>query len=164
MPARDPNGMHMNRRRGFPRRKPGRKLEGKPMTLRVLQPPGWPRPRGYANGMLGEGRIVFVAGQVGWDTGERLADGLVAQVAQALRNILAVLAEAGAGATDMARVTWYVKDMPAFRAASEPIGEAWRDTIGRHYPAMTVVGVTDLIDEGALVEIEVTAVVPHTGG
>jgi enamine deaminase RidA (YjgF/YER057c/UK114 family) len=132
--------------------------------LRVLQPPGWPRPRGYANGMLGEGRVVFVAGQVGWDTGERLADGLVAQVAQALRNILAVLAEAGAGAADIARVTWYVKDMKAFRAARGPVGEVWRDTIGRHYPAMAVVGVTDLIDEGALVEIEVTAVVPHTGG
>ncbi|MDE2335185.1 MAG: RidA family protein [Rhodospirillales bacterium] len=129
------------------------------MPLRLLQPPGWKRPRGYANGMTGTGRMVFVAGQVGWDGEERFADGLVAQVAQALRNITAVLAEAGAVPADLARVTWYVKDMPAFRAASAPVGEAWREIMGRHYPAMTVVGVRDFIDDGALVEIEATAMV-----
>lgn len=134
------------------------------MTLSILHPPGWSRPRGYSNGVVGEGRVVFVAGQVGWDAKERFADGLVAQVAQALRNIVAVLAEAGARPTDIARATWYVKDMPAFRAASGPIGETWREIIGRHYPAMAVVGVTDLIDAGALVEIEATALAPREPG
>ena len=134
------------------------------MTLRMLQPPGWKRPRGYANGMTGEGRMVFVAGQVGWDGQERFADGLVAQVAQALRNVVAVLAEAGAGPEDLARVTWFVKDMPAFRAASAPLGEVWREIIGRHFPAMAVIGVRDLIDEGALIEIEATAVVTREPG
>ena len=128
------------------------------MTLRVLQPAGWPRPRGYANGMVGEGRVVFVAGQVGWDAEERFAEGFVAQCAQALRNVLAVLAEAGAGPTDVARVTWYVTDIAAFRAAGAELGVVWREMMGRHFPAMAVVGVTELVDVGALVEIEATAV------
>jgi enamine deaminase RidA (YjgF/YER057c/UK114 family) len=127
--------------------------------LTVLQPPSWPRPRGYANGMLGEGRMVFVAGQVGWDTGGRFADGFVAQTAQALRNVLAVLAEAGAGPEHVARMTWYVTDIEAFRTAGKPLGEAWRATMGRHYPAMAVVAVAALVEPAALVEIEATAVV-----
>ena len=135
------------------------------MTLTILQPPSWQRPRGYSNGTTGEGRMVFVAGQVGWDEQEVFAPGgLVAQVSRALRNIVAVLREAGAQPADLARVTWYVKDMPAFRAASEPLGQAWREIIGRHYPAMTVVGVVDFIDAGALVEIEATALVPPGRG
>jgi enamine deaminase RidA (YjgF/YER057c/UK114 family) len=129
------------------------------MMLTVLQPPSWPRPRGYANGMLGEGRMVFVAGQVGWDTGGRFADGFVAQTAQALRNVLAVLAEAGAGPEHVARMTWYVTDIEAFRTAGKPLGEAWRATMGRHYPAMAVVAVAALVEPAALVEIEATAVV-----
>ena len=133
------------------------------MTLRVLQPPGWPRPRGYANGMVGEGRVVFVAGQVGWDTEGRFPEGFVDQCAQALRNVLAVLAEAEAGPTDIARMTWYVADMLAFRDASAALGVVWREMMGRHYPAMAVVGVVALVDVGALVEIEATAVVPAGG-
>jgi enamine deaminase RidA (YjgF/YER057c/UK114 family) len=129
------------------------------MTLRILQPPGWPRPRGYANGVLGEGRVVFVAGQIGWDEQGRFGEGLVGQVAQALRNVLAVLAEAGAGPAEVARMTWYVTDMTAFRAAGAPLGVVWRELMGRHYPAMAVVGVTELVEPAALVEIEATAVI-----
>lgn len=130
--------------------------------LTVLQPPGWPRPRGYANGMAGEGRTVFVAGQIGWDTDGRFAEGMAAQCGQALRNVLAVLAEAGAGPADIARMTWYVTDMPAFRSAGAALGTVWREVMGRHFPAMAVVGVTALVEEAALIEIEATAVL--TGG
>lgn len=129
------------------------------MTLRVLQPPGWPRPPGYAHGMVGEGRLVFVAGQIGWDAAGQFADGLVAQSAQALRNVLAVLAEAGAGPEHVARMTWYVTDITAFRTAGTELGAAWRATMGRHYPAMAVLGVAALVEPAALVEIEATAVV-----
>jgi enamine deaminase RidA (YjgF/YER057c/UK114 family) len=132
------------------------------MTLTVLQPPGWPRPRGYANGLVGEGRVISVAGQVGWDTEGRFADGFVAQCAQALRNVLAVLAEAGAGPTDIASMTWYVTDMPAFRAAGAALGPVWREIMGRHYPAMAVVGVTALVEPAAAVEIAATAVIAGT--
>lgn len=128
------------------------------MTLRVLQPEGWPRPRGYANGMVGEGRMVFVAGQVGWDTEGRFAEGFVAQTAQALRNVLAVLAEAGAGPAEIARMTWYVTDMATYQAARPALGGVWRELMGRHFPAMSVVGVTALDEPAALVEIEATAV------
>ena len=133
------------------------------MTLTVLQPPGWPRPRGYANGMVGEGGMVFVAGQVGWDAQGRFAEGFVPQCAQALRNVLAVLAEAGAGPEHIARMTWYVTDIAAFRAAGKPLGAAWRDAMGRHYPAMAVVGVSALVEPDALVEIEATAVLARPG-
>ena len=128
-------------------------------TLTVLRPPGWPRPKGYANGMLAEGRAVFVSGQVGWDSEQIFADGMVAQIAQALRNILAVLAEAGAGPQHIARLTWYVTDIPAYRACVRDLGPVWREIMGRHYPAMAVVGVTELVEPAALVEIEATAVV-----
>ena len=134
------------------------------MTLTVLQPPGWKRPRGYVNGMAGEGRAVFVAGQIGWDAGERFAEGFVPQVAQALRNVVAVLDEAGATPADIARMTWYVTDIAAFRTAAAALGTVWREVMGRHYPAMAVVGVTALVEPGALVEIEATAVVPASRG
>jgi enamine deaminase RidA (YjgF/YER057c/UK114 family) len=127
--------------------------------LMVLQPPGWPRPKGYANGMVGTGRTVFVAGQIGWDAQGHFADGLVEQIEQALRNVLAVLAEAGAGPPQIARMTWYVTDIPAYRAAAASLGPIWRTLMGRHFPAMAVVGVTELVEPLALVEIEVTAVV-----
>ena len=129
------------------------------MTLTVLQPPGWPRPRGYANGMLAEGRTVFVAGQIGWDAHGHFAEGFVPQVAQALRNIASVLAEAGATPADIARMTWYVTDIEAFRTAGAPLGAVWREVMGRHYPTMAVVAVTALVEKQALVEIEATAVI-----
>jgi enamine deaminase RidA (YjgF/YER057c/UK114 family) len=127
--------------------------------LTILQPPGWPRPKGYANGTMGSGRTVFVAGQIGWDAQGRFADGLVAQIGQALRNVLAVLAQAGAGPQHIARMTWYVTDIPAYRATLADLGPVWRDAMGRNFPAMAVVGVTELVEPAALVEIEATALV-----
>ena len=130
-------------------------------TLTVLQPPGWPRPKGYANGMAGTGRLVLIAGQIGWDAEGRFAEGLVGQIAQAMRNILAVLAEAGGGPEHIVRLTWYVTDMPAYRACGLALGPVWRDVMGRNYPAMAVVGVTSLVEPEALVEIEATAILPQ---
>ncbi len=129
------------------------------MTLTVLRPPGWPRPKGYANGMVGEGRIVLTGGQIGWDAEGRFAEGLVPQVRQTLVNILAVLAEAGAGAEHIARLTWYVTDIEAYRGAGRDMGAAWREVMGRNFPAMAVVGVSALVERAALVEIEATAIV-----
>ena len=127
----------------------------------ILQPPGWPRPRGYSNGIAAAGRMVFVAGQVGWDPAGALAGpDLVAQVRQALRNVVAVLAEAGAGPEHIARMTWYLADRHEYRARLAEIGAAYRETIGRHFPAMTAVQVAGFVEEGVKVEIEVTAVVP----
>ncbi len=108
--------------------------------------------------MLGEGRIIAVAGQVGWDAEGRFADGLVAQIGQALRNVLAVVGEAGAGPEAIAGMTWYVTDMVAFRASSALLTPVWRETMGRHYPAMAVVGVTALVEREACVEIEALAI------
>ena len=134
-------------------------MTGPPLT--ILQPRGWPRPKGYANGVLAVGRTVFVAGQIGWDEQGRFADGLVAQTAQALRNILAVLAEAGGGPPHIARMTWYVTDLPAYRATAHDLGPVWREIMGRNFPAMAVVGVTGLVETAALIEIEATAVLPE---
>jgi enamine deaminase RidA (YjgF/YER057c/UK114 family) len=129
--------------------------------MKVLQPPGWPRPRGYANGVEAEGRLVFVAGQIGWDeSGAFPAADLPGQVRQALRNVLAVVTEAGGAAEDIARMTWYVTDRDEYLARTREIGEAYREVMGRHYPAMAVVQVVALIEEQARVEIEATAVVP----
>jgi enamine deaminase RidA (YjgF/YER057c/UK114 family) len=128
--------------------------------LTILQPPGWKRPKGYSNGMAGHGRIVLTGGQIGWDAEERLAEGLVAQTRQALLNILAVLAEAGCGPQHIARLTWYVTDMEAFRAGSAGLGTIWREVMGRHYPAIAVIGVSCLVEPDALVEIEATAILP----
>ena len=130
-------------------------------TLTVLQPPGWPRPKGYANGMAGSGRLVLIAGQIGWDPQGQFAEGLVGQIAQATRNILAVLAEAGGGPEHIARLTWYVTDMPAYRACGPDLGRVWREVMGRNFPAMAVVGVTSLVEPEALVEIEATAILPQ---
>ena len=129
--------------------------------MHILQPPGWPRPRGYANGVVAEGRLVFVAGQIGWDeTGDFPAAELPGQVRQALRNVLAVLAQAGGRAEDIARMTWYVTDRDEYIASGREIGEAYREVMGRHYPAMAVVQVVALVEARARVEIEATAVVP----
>jgi len=130
-------------------------------ALTVLQPTGWARPRGYSNGISAQGRIVFVAGQIGWDAQCRLvSDGFAAQADQALRNVVTVLAEAGARPEHIARMTWYVTDKQEYLAASKAVGQAYREIIGAHYPAMTAVQVSALIEDGAKVEIEATAVVP----
>jgi enamine deaminase RidA (YjgF/YER057c/UK114 family) len=128
----------------------------------VLQPADWPRPRGYANGVVAQGRQVHVAGMIGWNAqGEFESDDLVDQVRQALANVRAVLAEADAGPEHMVRMTWYVVDRRDYLARARDIGAAFRDVMGRHYDiAMTAVQVVALVEERAKVEIEVTAVVP----
>lgn len=129
--------------------------------MEVLQPPGWPRPRGYANGIAAEGRLVFVAGQIGWDEEQRFEVDLAGQVRRALANVLAVVAEAGGAPENVARMTWYVTDREAYLRELEPIGAAYRELMGRHFPAMAVVVVAGLIEAEAKVEIEATAVLPH---
>lgn len=127
----------------------------------VLHPPAWPAPKGYSNGIAATGRMVFVGGQIGWDEAGRFAaTDLVGQVGQALRNILAVLAEAGGGPEHITRLTWYVTDMDAYRASQRALGEVYRAVMGRSYPAMALVQVVSLVEREALVEIEATAVVP----
>jgi len=129
--------------------------------VRALQPPGWPRPRGYANGIEAEGRLVFVAGQIGWDeTGAFPSEDLAGQVRQALANVVAVLGEAGARPQPGARLTWDVTDREAYLGSLEEIGAAYRDVMGRYYPAMAVVEVAGLVEAEAKVEIEATAVIP----
>jgi len=129
--------------------------------MEILQPPGWPRPKGYANGVVASGRHVFVSGMVGWDAaGVFHSDDFAAQTRQALVNIVQVLAEAGAGPEHIVRMTWYVVDREEYLAAQRDIGAAYRDVIGRHYPAMSAVAVSGLMEPRARVEIEVTAVVP----
>jgi enamine deaminase RidA (YjgF/YER057c/UK114 family) len=130
------------------------------MTLTPLQPPGWPAPRGYSNGMMGRGRIVAVGGMVGWDTEGRFPAGLVAQVRLALQNILAVLKEAGGGPEHIARLTWYVTDMEEYRASLRDLGPVYREVMGRHFPAMALVQVVALVERDARVEIEATALIP----
>ena len=129
--------------------------------MRALQPPGWPRARGYAHGIEATGRLVFTAGQIGWgpDGGFPSSD-LAGQVRQTLGNVLAVLAEAGAGPEHVVRLTWYVTSREEYIASQKEIGEAYRAVMGRHYPAMAVVAVAGLVEAEAKVEIEATAVVP----
>jgi len=127
----------------------------------VLQPEGWARPRGYANGIAAEGRTIFVAGQVGWNArGEFESDDFVAQVEQALRNVVAILAEANALPEHLVRLTWFVTDTQEYRRRASETGTVYRRVIGRHYPAMTLVQVAGLLEDRAQVEIEATAVVP----
>ncbi len=129
----------------------------------MLQPPDWPRPSGYVNGLAGSGETIFVSGQIGWNEhGEFASDDLAEQVAQALRNVLSVLAQAGAGPEHIARMTWYLTDARAYRASLSAIGAAYRSVMGKHYAAMSVVEVRALIEERALVEIEVTALLPRS--
>jgi enamine deaminase RidA (YjgF/YER057c/UK114 family) len=130
--------------------------------VKVLQPPRWPRPKGYSNGISARGRMIFSAGVVGWDETETfVSDTLPGQFAQALQNIVAILAEDGAGPEHIVRMTFYVVDIHAYRGSLEQIGEAWKQIIGRHYPAMALVEVRALVEPEALVEIEATAVVPE---
>lgn len=128
--------------------------------LTILQPPGWPAPKGYANGVMGRGRIVCVGGQIGWDENGRFAEGFVGQVEQALANIVAVLKEAGAGPEHVARLTWYVTDLEAYRASGRDLGAAYRRVMGRNFPAMALVQVVGLVEPEAMVEIEATAILP----
>jgi enamine deaminase RidA (YjgF/YER057c/UK114 family) len=129
--------------------------------MQVLQPPGWPRPRGYANGIAAEGRLVFVAGQIGCGaSGVIVSDDLVEQFRRTLENTLAVLREAGAGPEHVARMTWYLTDRQDYLRRARELGEVWRALMGRHYPAMAVVEVNALIEDRAKIEIETTAVVP----
>jgi enamine deaminase RidA (YjgF/YER057c/UK114 family) len=131
------------------------------MTARVVQPDGWVPPRGYANGVAAEGRLVFVAGQVGWNAQGRFeTDDFVAQVEQALANVVAVLRSAGAAPEHLVRMTWYITDKATYVARQTEIGQVYRRVIGRHFPAMTLLVVAGLLDDRALVEIEATAVVP----
>jgi enamine deaminase RidA (YjgF/YER057c/UK114 family) len=129
---------------------------------KILLPEGWAKPVGYANGIAATGRLVFVAGQIGWNpaTCEIETDDFAAQTEIALRNVAAVLREAGAGPEHVTRMTWYITDKPAYLAARRDIGRAWREVFGKQYPAMAVVVVSALIEDRAKVEIEATAVVP----
>ncbi len=126
----------------------------------ILQPPDWPRPRGYANGVAARGKLVFTAGQVGWDADGDFAGTLAEQVEQTLRNVLAILGEAGAGPEHLVRLTWFVTDRLAYLDAQGEIGAAYRRVLGKHYPAMSLVEVSALVASQALVEIEATAVIP----
>jgi enamine deaminase RidA (YjgF/YER057c/UK114 family) len=129
--------------------------------MKILQPPGWPRPKGYANGVSARGRTVFTAGVVGWNAEERFAAAdLAGQFRQVLVNILAILAEDGAGPEHVVRMTCYVTSRDDYVAGAGAIGAAWRELMGRNFPAMAVVEVSALVEPEAKVEIEATAVVP----
>jgi enamine deaminase RidA (YjgF/YER057c/UK114 family) len=128
---------------------------------RILQPDGWARPRGYSNGVSATGRTIHVAGQIGWTADQQLVPGgLVAQTKQALVNIVAVLAEDGARPEHLVRLTWYVTNRADYLAAAQEIGAVYREVIGRHFPAMSAVEVSALMESNAEVEIEATAIVP----
>ncbi len=128
---------------------------------RTLLPEGWPAPRGYANGILAEGRILVTGGVVGWDERGVFPDGLVAQVRQTLQNILAILKAGGGEPHHLVRLTWYVVDMDEYLANLKELGRAYREVIGAHYPAMALLQVVRLVEPDARVEIEATAVVPQ---
>ena len=131
----------------------------------TLQPPGWKPASGYANGIAASGRMVFTGGMVGWNAaGEFESDDFVAQAGQALCNVVAVLAEAGARPEHLVRLTWYVTDRGEYLAALRALGAVYKAVIGRHYPAMALVQVVALVEERAKVEIEATAVVPQEAG
>ena len=131
------------------------------MKLEPIEPAGWPRPKGYSDGVLATGasRMLFVAGQIAWDEGHRIvgAGDFAAQFAQCLRNVVEVVRAAGGRPEQVARMTVYVKDKRQYAAKMEEIGVAWREIMGKHYPAMSLVQVADLLEEDALVEIEATA-------
>ncbi len=129
--------------------------------MRVLQPPGWAKPKGYANGIAAKGTQVFVAGQIGWlPDGTWATDDFAGQFAQALRNVVAVCAEAGAKPEHIVRLAWFITSKRAYLAALKDVGSAYREIMGRHYPTMTVVEVGALVEDRAKIEIEATAVIP----
>jgi enamine deaminase RidA (YjgF/YER057c/UK114 family) len=130
--------------------------------MKPLCPEGWPWPKGYSNAMAARGRTIFTAGVVGWNEQEKFVETTLAgQFAQALRNILTILACDGAGPENIARLTCYVTSIDDYRASLKEIGEAWKAIMGRHYPAMALVAVSALVEPEALIEIEATAVVPE---
>ena len=130
--------------------------------MRILHPRGWKPPVGYANGIAASGTIVFVAGQVGWDAEQVFhSEEMPAQFEQALKNVLAVLAEAGAKREHICRMTAYCCDKPAYLAARAELGRIWRELMGRHYPAMSMIFVADLLDAPGKIELEATAVIPE---
>jgi enamine deaminase RidA (YjgF/YER057c/UK114 family) len=129
--------------------------------MQILQPPGWKRPRGYSNGIAARGRMVFVAGQIGWNAEERLeSSDLAGQARKALENVVAVLAEAGARPEHVCRMTWYVADRREYLGSLPALGAAYREVMGKSFPAMTAIEVSGFVEEGAKVEIEATAVIP----
>lgn len=127
----------------------------------VVNPQGWTRPSGYANGVVAEGRYLAVSGQIGWNEhNELVSEDFLEQARQALRNVVAVVRAAGGAPEHIVRLTWYVTDKNAYRAALRGLGAAYREIVGEHYPAMALVQVADLLEEGAKVEIEATAILP----
>jgi len=131
--------------------------------MRLLHQKHWPPTKGFSNGVAAEGRQLFLAGQIGWNASQEIvSDDLVAQIEQALRNVVEILAEGQARPEDLVRLTWYVTDKKEYLARSSEVGQAYRRVIGRHFPAMTLVQVTGLLEDRAKVEIEATAVVPLT--
>jgi len=131
--------------------------------MRLLHPKDWAPTKGFSNGVAAQGRQVFVAGQIGWNARQEIvSDDFVAQVDQALRNIVAILAEAGARPEHLVRLTWYVTDKHVYLARAKEVGETYKAIIGRHYPAMTLVQVAALLEDRARVEIEATAIVPNS--
>jgi enamine deaminase RidA (YjgF/YER057c/UK114 family) len=139
----------------------GLAAESEASGMRVLQPSGWPQPKGYANGMMAEGRLVVTGGVVGWDAAEKFAGDFAGQVRQALVNIVAILAEGGAQPGHLVRLTWYVVDMDEYTGNLRALGQIYREVIGTHYPSMALVQVVRLVEPAARVEIEATAVVPR---
>lgn len=132
------------------------------MTHKILLPPGWSRPHGYSNGISADGRLVFVAGQIGWDETHGFPDeSMAGQVEQTLKNTIAVLAEADAGPQHIVRMTWYITSRTEYLTQVKKIGRIWREVIGKHYPAMAVIEISALMESTAKVEIETTAVVPR---
>ena len=132
-----------------------------PPGPQVLQPSGWPMPKGYANGMAADGRLVVTGGVIGWDTQGHLEPDFVAQVRQTLSNIAEILAEGGARPEHLVRLTWYVVDIEEYLASLKELGRVYREIFGAHYPAMALVQVVRLVEKEARVEIEATAVVPR---
>jgi enamine deaminase RidA (YjgF/YER057c/UK114 family) len=130
-------------------------------AAQILQPSGWPAPKGYANGMAADGRIVVTGGVIGWDAEGHLAKGFVAQVRQTLCNIASILAEGDARPEHLVRLTWYVVDMEEYLSNLKELGRIYREIFGSHYPAMALVQVVRLVEKAARVEIEATAVVPR---
>ena len=129
--------------------------------MKMINPESWPRPSGYNNGVISAGKILFIAGQIGWNKqGKLVADDLVTQVKQALSNVVAVLKEAGAEPGHVCRLTWYVTNIEEYRERAKEIGEVYRSVFGKHYAAMSLLGVNQLLERGAVVEIEATAVLP----
>jgi len=127
----------------------------------ALRPKGWPQPKGYSDGMTAKGRVIVTGGCVGWDEHGKFAEGLAAQTKKTLENLVAIIAEAGAEPRHIVRLTWYVTDMEDYLVLQREIGAAYREVMGKHFPAMAVVQVVRLVEKQALVEIEATAVLPE---